>query len=469
MDSSTSKYSMEQKSLGSRLPEEQRHVWEHAALLYHAYEWQEAANIFARLSISIDNPQLRSSCLLNTAMIMARLGDYSIAASTLDIVIRLGTSSPVVSFLAGIVAYELQDYSKAEACFEMCLRDMKQEPIDHSDDGLRFVLSREMLLCNIRQAVNAQLSRHSLRYPIYGIPAEIIFEAPRRFEAAFATVDRPQRRRPGDIKFPSNLKRKSSLITSSKRDEEQLPTPRSRRWFYSLWSPLSPRTPRPASSSTSLDFDREPNASPSAGMESRSATPQFANSHEVLHHSWHTRPRPRHIPLGPRIRSDLTGEPAKFFKQGPLGGRIERMVPREAEGQHSDLEEREELKKFFREYAPGIEHGSVPHPWDIDQEPRSPQTSTDKYDRARNLDVRSGSTLPNSPASQRSIESLLRLYRNSIPSPPTDADSATLEILQPTVYKPSDCAATVTPSRSEEGTMPSRITYRAIYAGIART
>ncbi|RMZ30243.1 hypothetical protein D0859_05656 [Hortaea werneckii] len=61
-------------------------LWEHAALLYHHFEWQTAIETFQHLfhTIPVSAPEARTRCLLNVGIIQARLGDYALAAQTLE-------------------------------------------------------------------------------------------------------------------------------------------------------------------------------------------------------------------------------------------------------------------------------------------------------------------------------------------------------------------------------------------------
>jgi hypothetical protein len=126
------------------------------------------------------------------------------------------------------------------------------------------------------------------------------------------------------------------------------------------------------------------------------------------------------------------------------------MTPRHPQGEYSSLKELKELKKFFREYGPDIEHG----PCDLNQEPRLPQTSSDKYNRATNVDVKKDSAISNIPVLRHATGNLDHSHEHSIVRPAADYEPATLEILQPAVYKPSKCVANVMPSGRENGAKP---------------
>ena len=403
--------------------------------------------MFAVLSKDIDDPELRSFCLLNTAMIMARMGDYDIAATYLDIVIQLDTASLVTPFLTGMVAYELRDYPKAECCFEICLHDLNQERIDHGDDRLRFVLSRAMVRYNIRQTLNAQFSRHGIPYPIHGIPSEIIFEAPKRVDEAPESMDRPQWRRPANIGLPNIVRRKSTQTASYKRNWKLFPTPKRTKSLRNWWSLSSARTSRPGISSTSENLNPQSNreALPSAKryLESRSAAPFPGKSLKPVENSWQNRPKTPHVARNPRVADDTTSELVEVFKHGPPRSQVQCMTPRHPQGEYPSLEE---LKKVFWEYAPDIEHSLTPHPCDLELEPRLSQRLNDKYDRATNVNVRNDSAICNSPASQRAMETLPHPHDSSIQSPAANFEPKSLEILQPAVYRPSKCVANVMPS-----------------------
>ncbi|KAI7056797.1 hypothetical protein KC352_g44303, partial [Hortaea werneckii] len=98
-------------------------LWEHAALLYHHFEWQTAIETFQHLfhTIPVSAPEARTRCLLNVGIIQARLGDYALAAQTLEDAARTDGEFVLTPFLLGIVEWELGNLIKAEACLEISL------------------------------------------------------------------------------------------------------------------------------------------------------------------------------------------------------------------------------------------------------------------------------------------------------------------------------------------------------------
>ncbi|KJX98638.1 hypothetical protein TI39_contig399g00033 [Zymoseptoria brevis] len=110
----------------SQLTDEQHDLWEHAALLHHGYEWQNAATSFQYLAHTIRGESASNLCLLNAALVFARLGDYDIAAETLDGGRQTEELLPLTLYLMGHVELELkQNLEKARDCFAVALKQLE--------------------------------------------------------------------------------------------------------------------------------------------------------------------------------------------------------------------------------------------------------------------------------------------------------------------------------------------------------
>ncbi|KAK5125479.1 hypothetical protein LTR85_000589 [Meristemomyces frigidus] len=170
------------RSIG-KLSSEHLDIWEHAALLYHGYEWQDSVDAFQYLARQVSHSKLRTVCMLNAGLIQARLGDFADAAHTLETAAKGDQTFILTPYLLGIVEWELGNTIKAEACLEVCFRALRGGDVSYTAYGLEFVLQAD----NVRRQLNAL--KDSLRLTgqqkptlLVGaiLPAECIFEAPPR-------------------------------------------------------------------------------------------------------------------------------------------------------------------------------------------------------------------------------------------------------------------------------------------------
>lgn len=159
-------------------------LWEHAALLYHSYEWQAAADTFTALASDVEDVEMSSRCCVNSVLIQARLGDFRAAQNTLQTAIMAESIYLLAVFVAGLIAYEFHDRNKAERCFELCFDGLRnQEDLVFGCWGLDFVLEREVVRGNLRALRSGEFRARvmgSHAVPMNGVPAEFIFEAPLR-------------------------------------------------------------------------------------------------------------------------------------------------------------------------------------------------------------------------------------------------------------------------------------------------
>ncbi|TKA80962.1 hypothetical protein B0A55_02397 [Friedmanniomyces simplex] len=161
-------------------------IWEHAALLYHGYEWQDAIDAFRSLVSRLDGEH-RTLCALNASIIQSRLGDYLEARQTLEAAATYNQNYVLIPFLLALVEWDLGNLTKTKACFDGCLESLRRSGnVDYRAQGLDFVLTADYV---------HQLSGHlrETGYDRYGtakrgivhivpsvLPAECIFEAPPR-------------------------------------------------------------------------------------------------------------------------------------------------------------------------------------------------------------------------------------------------------------------------------------------------
>ena len=179
----------------SGLSSEDFDLWEHAALLYHSYEWQEAIDVFRYLTRQIQAPEPRTLCLLNAGIIQARLGDYAHAARTIEAAAECNDSValyPLTLYLLGIMEWELSNVIKAEASLQVCLTYLFGNDISYAAYGIDFELKCE----NVRRQLDtAQSILHlgsgqDIKVVASQIlPAECIFEAPSRSGVSMAATN----------------------------------------------------------------------------------------------------------------------------------------------------------------------------------------------------------------------------------------------------------------------------------------
>ncbi|KAK5727041.1 hypothetical protein LTR15_002933 [Elasticomyces elasticus] len=161
-------------------------IWEHAALLYHAYEWQESIETFRHLVSSL-NGDPRVSCAINAGLIQARLGDYTEARQTLEAAAIFDESHVLVPFLLALVEWETGNLSKTKACLEGCFESLRRAGnADYSSRGLDFVLAPDLVHQLLRHLNNTGYDRfgtikHGMVHVVPSVmPADCIFEAPPR-------------------------------------------------------------------------------------------------------------------------------------------------------------------------------------------------------------------------------------------------------------------------------------------------
>lgn len=143
--------------------------------MFSAFEFEAAAELFVQLSRSILNDELYSTlCLLNAAIIYARLGDLSRALQHLSEVEEVEELLPITLCLTGHVEYELGNFEKSHDCFSIALQTL-DEPQSFDHLGLDFALREEQIQLNLDVlAIRSGLGMMGT------IPADVLFESPPR-------------------------------------------------------------------------------------------------------------------------------------------------------------------------------------------------------------------------------------------------------------------------------------------------
>ncbi|EMD00683.1 hypothetical protein BAUCODRAFT_179441 [Baudoinia panamericana UAMH 10762] len=189
--SSAKRYDHTTTTLDSRpkkLTSELLDLWEHAAVLYHGYEWGQAAEAFRDLARRVPSEEHRTLCGLNATIIQARLGDYATARETLREVARNNERVMLTQYLMAILKWELGDCGGALRWMSLCRRELQGRDINYAPRGLDFTLRTADVhcLCTVlERSIHGTDGPHPTAVPAV-LPAECIFKAPPRASTVLA-------------------------------------------------------------------------------------------------------------------------------------------------------------------------------------------------------------------------------------------------------------------------------------------
>ncbi|KAI7281094.1 hypothetical protein KC345_g4332 [Hortaea werneckii] len=328
-------------------------LWEHAALLYHHFEWQTAIETFQNLfhTIPTSASEARTRCLLNAGIIQARLGDYALAAQTLESAARTDGEFVLTPFLLGIVEWELGNLIKAEACLEISLVALRRYKgpgeIGFSPYGVGFMLREEMVREGLQRLRSVSPMGAEAQSKIVGfavLEAEFIFEAPAREDGL---VEESSGRRLAEEGFVS-VGEKASMSRHSNQLAESSSKPNiknPRETLQELKSFL--RGHKPILSPNPIT-----RALPPPGPPKISPPPPTAAAEATYHSTWRRRPPTPYIPRDARGEYHSVGELARFIRR--YQNQLEPMSPRDPRG---EAESTGELARFIR--GAGREGGEV--------------------------------------------------------------------------------------------------------------
>nr|OQO17153.1 hypothetical protein B0A51_15951 [Rachicladosporium sp. CCFEE 5018] len=273
-------------------------LWEHACLLYHSYEWQEAADAFAPLAQMASDDSKSMRYHVNAGLILARLGDLPDARVAFLLASKKNNRCPLTHFLLGLVAVEMEDLLPALASFELCALRMGDEGvISYHTEGLKFRLHEQLVADNIskvRTIVDGQAALPGVKLlppSLDGIPADLLFEAPAR-----GASDR--RSTMGSSLFSTT--RKTPIRASSS-------TGQSRRSFASIYTRGSKLT---RLTTVNIKKSGANNSPPGSVRESElvdDRTIRIGSSHSSSADSFHPSLLP--APLAPRMVPRTTTPP----------------------------------------------------------------------------------------------------------------------------------------------------------------
>ncbi|KAF2161708.1 hypothetical protein M409DRAFT_27765 [Zasmidium cellare ATCC 36951] len=174
----------------TNLASEQLDLWEHATVLYHGFDWQTSAETFLYLSRTISRNLESTLCLLNSAMVFARLGDYATASQILDEAEPNERTLAFTMFLMGHVEFELGNFEKAHDSLKVALHSLNGSSQRLYDLGLEYVLRAP----HIQQSLRVFESKNELvgmLGSLGALPADAVFEAPPRDGAPTVAASRP--------------------------------------------------------------------------------------------------------------------------------------------------------------------------------------------------------------------------------------------------------------------------------------
>lgn len=152
-------------------------VWEHAVTLFQGCEWQDAAESFLYLSRTIEHELYSTSCLINAAIVFAKLGDYSTASHVLEDAMPVDELLALTLFVTGHIEYQLDELEKCQDCFTVALSAMKNPVEDYHRFGLEFTLTVSQIQDNLWTCNHAMAGHPGA---LTSLPAECIFRAPAR-------------------------------------------------------------------------------------------------------------------------------------------------------------------------------------------------------------------------------------------------------------------------------------------------
>ncbi|KAI7485689.1 hypothetical protein KC351_g3811 [Hortaea werneckii] len=327
-------------------------LWEHAALLYHHFEWQTAIETFQHLfhTIPVSAPEARTRCLLNVGIIQARLGDYALAAQTLEDAARTDGEFVLTPFLLGIVEWDLGNLIKAEACLEISLvalrRSKGEGEVGVQRYGVGFVLREEVVRELLERLRGMDRLSEEVQSTIVGVAvleAESIFEAPAR-EGGLedVSVRRREKEEVVSAEKTSISCQPEHLSESSPKSAVKNP----RETLQELKSFLRGHKPIPSPHPTTRALP------PPDPPENPPPHPPTAAAEATYHSTWRRRPPTPYIPRDARGEYHSVGELARFIRryQNQLGP----MTPRDPRG---EAESTGELARFIR--CAGREGGEV--------------------------------------------------------------------------------------------------------------
>ncbi|KAK5018047.1 hypothetical protein LTR16_000033 [Cryomyces antarcticus] len=190
---------------GNLSSDEALHLWEHANLLFHNYEWEEAILEYRRIIKKTDDPLFAALISVNEGIVRCHLGEYYLASEAFARAGKYDNNLAISSFLLGIAKFELEEFRKAKRAFQTCYELIRGEVgvLDYGHSGLNFVLEKVDVERNILQStVERNHKQHGASLPLGGHCTLNRLPAGRVFEPAYPTVNRSSGGRRSAVQSP---------------------------------------------------------------------------------------------------------------------------------------------------------------------------------------------------------------------------------------------------------------------------
>ena len=133
---------------GDKSSPAQLDLWKQGCLLYHSFEWHAAGNVFIALANHMradvkgerfdhrrENKEGKALCLINVALIQARLGDSVGALDTLNDARSCDSTLPLLSYLTALIIYDSGYLRAAERELSLCLEAVRHGGALNPDDN----------------------------------------------------------------------------------------------------------------------------------------------------------------------------------------------------------------------------------------------------------------------------------------------------------------------------------------------
>lgn len=334
----------------NNLTSEQLDLWEHATVLYHGFDWHSSAETFLFLSRTINRNLESTLCLLNAAMVFARLGEYATAAQILDEAEPDERTLAFTMFLMGHVEFEIGNFDKAQDCLKVALHSLNGSSQRLYDLGLEYVLRASHIQQNLR-IFESKRDLVGMLGSLGALPADGVFEAPPRRSGVAApqpisatvnsrnSIDSDELPPLTDDSSSSELGSPIESVTSSKYDSDGM------RW-HDLPDDPEVHTTAPTMMSSKAKGKQpvtilEPSA---ANRDTAHLSARFSN---VLP-AFRKARRPTWEPREARVQGDSVGGLADFIRDLP--SQKPGLKPKEAKVQE---ETTASLADFLRTSGPG--------------------------------------------------------------------------------------------------------------------
>ena len=327
------------------LTSEHIHIWEHATLLHHSFEWQASVEAFLYLSKAITSRLEGQICLLNAVIVLARLGNYNAAARILAQAVTGSELLALTFYLMGHIEFQLDNLDISKDYFGLTLRVLNDDRQSFECVGFNFELNTDRVAHNIR-VLNSSIggsNKHELSLTT-ALPADILFELPIQTSAYAITSGSYSRGSDGSPYFTYSvdekahkslrlLRKQASKIYSNGRQDSYLHESRRRSDQRYVPSDQAPPLQQALHNLTQgLTAYQKPQSS--INEQENSITPGQVQ-------------RARYLPRDARVHGESLQSLTNFIRSLPYQGN--HLEPRDGRAQY---EPTGELARFLRSRDP---------------------------------------------------------------------------------------------------------------------